>query len=164
MAPLIGEILSSFDLELSRALHSRGTAMQQEYCYACFAHSGLLMVVQLWLDYSAMFCARGTIRGEFDGQVLNLTSEWLDLQELLENRLQDWQVTFLAYRNLAQRVRFVTNSLDEGDYPPSSWVLSCHVSVTQYSDVLDLVLLRRLGRPGDEAIGLPAFSHFDFDA
>ena len=96
--------------------------------------------------------------------MLNLTSEWLDLQELLENRLQDWQVTFLAYRNLAQRVGFVTGSMDEGDYPPSFWVLSCPVSMTRCSDVLDLILLRRLGRPGDEAIGLPAFPHFDFDA
>ena len=157
MDPLIGEILRSFDLALSQALYSRGTAMQQDDCYACFAHPGLLMVVQRWLDYSAMFCARGTIRGEFDGQVFNFTAEWLALQKLLEDRLQGWQVPFLAYRNLAQRAGFMTNSRDEGDYPPSSWVLSCPVFVTRCSNVLDLVLLRRLGRPGDEAIELPDF-------
>ena len=111
-----------------------------------------------------MLCVRGSIRGEFDGQVLNLTAEWLALWELLEERLQGWQVPFLTYPNLVQRVGFVTGSLDEGDYPPSFWVLSCPVSMTRCSDVLDLILLRRLGRPGDEAIGLPAFPHFDFDA
>ena len=92
-----------------------------------------------------------------------MTAEWLDLQEILEGRLQGWQVPFLAYRNLSQRAGFVTDRRNEEDYPPSSWVLSCPVSVTQYSNVLDLVLLRRLGRPGDEAIELPAFSHYDFD-
>ena len=110
-----------------------------------------------------MFCARGTIQGEFDGQVLNLTAEWLALQEILEDRFQGWQVPFLAYHNLAQRAGFVTNSRDEGGFPLSSWVLSCPVFVTRYSDVLDLVLLCHLVRPGDEAIELPAFSHYDFD-
>ena len=106
----------------------------------------------------------GAYEGEFDGQVLNLTAEWLALWELLEEQLQGWQVPFLAYRNLAQRDGFVTDLRDEEDYPPSSWVLSCPVFVTRCFDVLDLVLLRRLGRPGDEAIELPAFSHYDFDA
>ena len=111
-----------------------------------------------------MFCACGTIRGEFDGQVFNLTAVWLALRKLLEDRLQGWQVPFLAYCNLAQRAEFVTDSRDEGDCPPSSWVLSCPVFVMWYSDILDLILLRRLDRPGDEAIELPAFSHYNFDA
>ena len=92
-----------------------------------------------------MFCACGTLRGDFDGQVLNLTAEWLALQDLLEGRLEGWQVPFLAYRNLAQRVGFVTNSRDEGDFPLSYWVLSCPVSVTLNSDILDIILLHRLG-------------------
>ena len=84
--------------------------------------------------------------------MLNLTAEWLALWELLEDQLQGWQVPFLDYHNLAQRAEFVTNHRDEGDFPPSSWVISCPVSVTRYSDVLDLVFLRRLGRPGDDVI------------
>ena len=74
-----------------------------------------------------------------------MTAEWLDLQEILEGRLQGWQVPFLAHRNLVQRAEFVTDRRDEGDFPPSSWVISCPVSVTRYSDVIDLVFLRRLG-------------------
>ena len=111
-----------------------------------------------------VLCPWDHIRGVFFGQLLNLTAEWLVHWELLEDQLQGWQVPFLAYRNLAQRARFVTDCRVEGDCPSSSWVLSCPVFLTRYSKILDLVLLRRLGQPGDEAIELPAFSHYDFDA